>query len=56
MRKSEDNGSERHFIDDEDSIHLQNEVKEMLRVNFIAFEDILQKMGAPTRKTNVVTL
>lgn len=56
MRMSEDNGSERHFIDDEDSIHLQNEVKEMLRVNFIAFEDILQKMGAPTRKTNVVTL
>jgi hypothetical protein len=31
-------------------------VKERLRVNFIAFEDILQKMGAPTRKTNVVTL
>ena len=28
----------------------------MLRVNFIAFEDILQKMGAPTRIANVVTL
>jgi len=56
MRKSEDHPSERHFIDDEDSIHLQNDVKEMLRVNFNAFEDILQKMGAPTRIANVVTL
>ena len=28
----------------------------MLRANFIAFEDILQKMGAPTRLGNVVTL
>lgn len=28
----------------------------MLRANFNSFEDILAKMGAPTRMANVVTL
>lgn len=57
MRRSEDNPSERHFIDDEDSIHIQNDLKEMMRLQFNSFEDILAKMGAPNRKHgNVVTL
>jgi hypothetical protein len=62
MRRSEDNPSDRQLVDDDDLVYIQQEIKEMLRLHYTSFEDILAKMGTqikvPTAsgRGNVVTL
>lgn len=58
MRRSEEGEGEsrRHLIDDDDTLQLYSELKEMLRANFNTFDDLLQKMGkADFTKENLVT-
>ncbi len=48
MGRSDDYGvgdTDRQLVDDNDVIHLYSEIKEMLRINFNSFDDLLQKMG-----------
>jgi hypothetical protein len=35
----------RQLIDNDDTLHLYNEIKEGLRAHFYSFDDLLQKMG-----------
>lgn len=46
MRRSEDgDGGDRNIVEDDDTLHQYSEIKEMLRLNFNTFDDLLQKMG-----------
>ena len=48
MRRSEDgDGGDRNIVDDDDTLHHYTEIKEMLRLNFNTFDDLLQRMGKP---------
>ena len=41
MRRSVDGGDERNLVDDNDSLALYSELKELLRANFNSFDDLL---------------
>ena len=59
MRRSEENSSDRHLIDDDDLVHIQSDIKDMMRFHYSSFEDILAKMGSLVKQGqtgNVVTL
>ena len=47
MKRSDNDYQERKLIDDDDVLNIYNEIKEMLRINFLTFDDILQKFGKP---------
>ena len=41
MRRSEFDEGERHLVEDDDILHHKNEIKELLRLNFNTFDDLL---------------
>lgn len=46
FRRSEDGDiGDRHLVDDDDTLHHYNEIKELFRSHFNSFDDLLQKMG-----------
>jgi hypothetical protein len=45
MRRSEDGDGDRHLVDNDDTLHHYNEIKELIRSHFNSFDDLLQKMG-----------
>ena len=47
MRRSDDLDNDKLLVDDNDVLHHYAEIKEMLRLNFNTFDDLLQKMGKP---------
>ena len=50
MRRSVDGDGldGRHLVDDDDSLQLYSELKDLLRLNFNTFDDLLQRMGKPS--------
>lgn len=57
MKRSDVDYHDRKLIDDDDVLNIYNEIKEMLRINFLMFDDILQRLGKPSiGKEDKITL
>jgi hypothetical protein len=55
MRRSEDEDPLHHraLIGDNDTLHVYSQLKEMLRINFNTFDDLLQKMTSTSSKRSL---
>ena len=47
MGRSDEDYRGGNLMDDNDTLHLYNEIKELLRASYNTFDDLLQKMGKP---------